>query len=121
MNFIEQIFGVSPDGGSGELEFLLVVLPLLGFAAWRVWREPRRAPMPGLAHALRQTSAAPRSSPHCCLANYIPYLLVLLRGRECPRSSPRSSPGGYSGRINRWPTADEGVGRGPGARPQKTI
>jgi hypothetical protein len=27
MDFIERIFGISPDGGSGSLEFLLLVLP----------------------------------------------------------------------------------------------
>jgi hypothetical protein len=28
MDFIEQIFGVSPDGGSGLLETLLFLVPL---------------------------------------------------------------------------------------------
>jgi hypothetical protein len=30
MDFIEKIFGISPDGGSGALEFLLLAVPLLG-------------------------------------------------------------------------------------------
>jgi hypothetical protein len=29
MNFIEQVFGISPDGGSGVLEFMLVLVPVL--------------------------------------------------------------------------------------------
>jgi hypothetical protein len=30
MDFIEQIFGVSPDGGSGILELLLFLIPVAG-------------------------------------------------------------------------------------------
>jgi MYXO-CTERM domain-containing protein len=30
MNFIEQLFGLAPDGGSGGLEFLLLALPIAG-------------------------------------------------------------------------------------------
>jgi hypothetical protein len=30
MDFIEQIFGVSPDGGSGTLELLLFLIPVAG-------------------------------------------------------------------------------------------
>lgn len=33
MDFIERIFGVSPDGGSGSLELLYLALPLLAAAA----------------------------------------------------------------------------------------
>jgi hypothetical protein len=33
MQFIERLFGVSPDGGSGFLEFWLVVIPLIVLAA----------------------------------------------------------------------------------------
>lgn len=29
MDFIERIFGLSPDGGSGSLEAMLVTLPLV--------------------------------------------------------------------------------------------
>jgi hypothetical protein len=32
MDFIERIFGVSPDGGAGTLEVVLVLAPL--FAVW---------------------------------------------------------------------------------------
>ena len=37
MDFIEQIFGFSPDGGSGALELALIVVSLAGIAvlAWR--------------------------------------------------------------------------------------
>ena len=37
MDFIEQLFGISPDGGSGSFEFLLFAVPiglLLMRAAW---------------------------------------------------------------------------------------
>jgi len=30
MDFIERLFGVSPDAGSGTLEMVLLLLPILG-------------------------------------------------------------------------------------------
>jgi hypothetical protein len=30
MDFIEKIFGIAPDGGSGALEFLLFAIPIAG-------------------------------------------------------------------------------------------
>ena len=30
MDFIERIFGFSPDGGSGAFEFLLFAIPIIG-------------------------------------------------------------------------------------------
>lgn len=30
MDFIEQIFGISPDGGSGAFEVLLFLIPIVG-------------------------------------------------------------------------------------------
>lgn len=38
MNFIEQLFGIAPDGDSGALEFVLFVLPLAGI----LWIARRR-------------------------------------------------------------------------------
>jgi hypothetical protein len=37
MDFIECLFGIAPDGGSGSLEFLLLLLPVAGIVllAWR--------------------------------------------------------------------------------------
>ncbi len=32
MDFIETIFGISPDGGSGAFEFLLFAIPIAGIA-----------------------------------------------------------------------------------------
>jgi hypothetical protein len=32
MDFIERIFGIAPDGGSGSLEFLLFAIPIIGIA-----------------------------------------------------------------------------------------
>ena len=37
MDFIERIFGLSPDDGSGWFEFLLFAIPLAG-VAW-LWRR----------------------------------------------------------------------------------
>jgi hypothetical protein len=33
MKFIEQIFGMSPDGGTGSLEVLLILVPLIAALA----------------------------------------------------------------------------------------
>ena len=41
MDFIERLFGVSPDGGSGALEFLLLAIPVLGLIARRAFRTKR--------------------------------------------------------------------------------
>ena len=30
MDFIEKLFGISPDGGSGSLELLLFLIPTIG-------------------------------------------------------------------------------------------
>jgi len=46
MQFIERIFGIAPDGGSGALELLLLALPCAAWLAFRIARarggaEPR--------------------------------------------------------------------------------
>ena len=41
MNFIEQLFGLSPDDGSGMLELLLFVVPLIAVLAFSRWRAHR--------------------------------------------------------------------------------
>jgi hypothetical protein len=40
MSFIESLFGISPDGGSGAFELLLMLAPV----ALAVWRLARRRP-----------------------------------------------------------------------------
>ena len=40
MDFIERLFGISPDGGSGWFEFLLFAVPLAGIA-YLAWRKRR--------------------------------------------------------------------------------
>jgi hypothetical protein len=42
MDFIERIWGVSPDGGSGALEMVLVLLPLV-VAAVLIYRNRLRS------------------------------------------------------------------------------
>jgi hypothetical protein len=44
MDFIEQLFGISPDGGSGLLELMLFVVPLLGLLLLRSWRGRYKSP-----------------------------------------------------------------------------
>lgn len=41
MDFIERIFGFSPDGGSGAFELLLFAIPIAGLA-WLRWQRKRR-------------------------------------------------------------------------------
>jgi hypothetical protein len=41
MDFIERLFHISPDGGSGSLEFLLLVIPV----ALMYWVIRRRHPV----------------------------------------------------------------------------
>ena len=40
MDFIERILGISPDGGSGGVELLMLAVPL-AVAAW--WTRRRRS------------------------------------------------------------------------------
>lgn len=40
MDFIERVFGVSPDGGNGLFELMLVLLPVL--VASVLWMTRRR-------------------------------------------------------------------------------
>jgi hypothetical protein len=42
MYFIERIFGLAPDGGSGLLEALLFVIPIVSILAVREWRRRLR-------------------------------------------------------------------------------
>ncbi len=42
MDFIERIFGFSPDGGDGSFEFLLFAIPLAGIAYLLARRRRRQ-------------------------------------------------------------------------------
>jgi hypothetical protein len=44
MNFIERIFGFSPDGGSGSAEALLFLIPIAGGAIIALLRARERRP-----------------------------------------------------------------------------
>lgn len=39
MDFIERLFGISPDGGSGMFEVLLFLIPIAGILMIRAWRK----------------------------------------------------------------------------------
>jgi hypothetical protein len=41
MDFIERIFGFSPDAGSGSFELLLFLVPILGLLILRKYRARR--------------------------------------------------------------------------------
>jgi hypothetical protein len=43
MDFIEKIFGIAPDGGSGALEILLFAVPIAGIAYLLAKRQRWRA------------------------------------------------------------------------------
>jgi hypothetical protein len=36
MDFVERLFGISPDGGSGAYEALLFLLPFVALGLWRL-------------------------------------------------------------------------------------
>ena len=57
MDFVERIFGISPDGGSGFLELLLFVITLAGIA-YLLWRAQRSARGEAFAEASRGTENA---------------------------------------------------------------
>jgi hypothetical protein len=58
MDFIERIFRVAPDNGTGTLEFLIVAaLLILLFAVFARWREVRKKNHPSLSKAI----ATPRT------------------------------------------------------------
>ena len=42
MDFVEQLFGIAPDGGNGSFELLLFLIPLAGILLLRVWSRRRR-------------------------------------------------------------------------------
>ena len=42
MDFIERIFGIAPDGGSGLLEFVLFAIPIIGIC-YLVARRRRKS------------------------------------------------------------------------------
>jgi hypothetical protein len=42
MDFIERLFDISPDGGSGSLELLLFAIPIIGLAILYAARRHRR-------------------------------------------------------------------------------
>jgi hypothetical protein len=42
MDFIEKIFGVSPDGGSGSFELLLFLVPLVAISLLFLLRSHKR-------------------------------------------------------------------------------
>jgi hypothetical protein len=47
MDFIERLFGISPDGGSGALELMLLAVPLLilaSLASYKRWRRSAASP-----------------------------------------------------------------------------
>lgn len=49
MDFLETVFGFSPDAGNGSFELLLFLIPIAGIAAaarYRVRRARRRARHP---------------------------------------------------------------------------
>jgi membrane-associated protease RseP (regulator of RpoE activity) len=46
MDFIERIFGFSPDGGDGMFEWLLFAIPVMGLVVVAAWRRMRRSRRP---------------------------------------------------------------------------
>ena len=42
MDFIERVFGIAPDGGSGSLEFILFAIPIAGVCYLMLRRTLKR-------------------------------------------------------------------------------
>jgi hypothetical protein len=43
MDWIERVFGISPDGGSGVLELLFFAIPVIGlYLLYRIRRQRRK-------------------------------------------------------------------------------
>ena len=42
MDFVERLFGISPDGGSGLFELLLLLIPILGGSAFLAFHLARK-------------------------------------------------------------------------------
>lgn len=42
MDFIEKLFGISPDGGSGALEFILFAIPIIVIVILAVTRRGQK-------------------------------------------------------------------------------
>ena len=50
MDFLEKIFGIFPDQGSGLFELLLFLIPVAGICAIRAWRPATRQQPARRAH-----------------------------------------------------------------------
>ena len=46
LDFIEKLFGLAPDGGSGALELLLIAVPVAGLWYLALKRRPRQEQKP---------------------------------------------------------------------------
>ena len=42
MDFVERIFGFSPDGGSGSFEMMLLFVPIVGVIGYFLYRRKIR-------------------------------------------------------------------------------
>jgi hypothetical protein len=43
MDFVERIFGFSPDGGSGSFELMLLLVPVIAIFAIVLYRRSKRS------------------------------------------------------------------------------
>jgi hypothetical protein len=46
MDFVEQLLGISPDGGTGSFEFLLFAIPICGVVYLYLKRRVEKRRMP---------------------------------------------------------------------------
>jgi hypothetical protein len=60
MDFIEKLFGLSPDGGSGALEVSLLAIPffLLGLRVW--WTQTAKKSRPHTETEISHRQSSPR-------------------------------------------------------------
>jgi hypothetical protein len=96
MHFVEQIFGVSPEGGAGLTELLFMLAVMAGLLLWMVVRRQHRSQVGrsehkryelGLAYS-RVYRPVLESRPHICCASAC-LLPVCGRQANCYRSQHR--------------------------------
>ena len=40
MDFVERLFGIAPDQGSGVFELMLILVPVMAALLWRLRKRP---------------------------------------------------------------------------------
>jgi len=63
MDFIERLFGFSPDGGSGIFELMLFAIPIAGIVMILAWRRSRASSRRSAEHHRIPSSSSDELMP----------------------------------------------------------